>query len=95
MEKEEMDNPVRDIGIIVVALLVCAWWWFIAKEAASRKYIVLLGVCWLVAGITYNIGKWFDIPVMGFIVLPALVGSFYFFIRAALSERKFKKSLKD
>lgn len=95
LEKEEMDNPFRDIGIIVVILLVCAWWWFITKEAATRKYILLWGICLLVTGIAYNIAKSVDIlalrGALGMIGVFAFLGVIYFLIKAALSERKAKK----
>ncbi|MGD9394770.1 MAG: hypothetical protein PVJ81_07465 [Dehalococcoidia bacterium] len=94
-----MYNPSFDIGFTIFSVLFCVWWWFVAKEKASRKYIIFLGICWLVAGISHIIGKPFDIPALrgalgGGIVL-ALLGSIYFFIKAALSERKAKKKSPD
>jgi len=96
-----MYNPSGDIVFIIVAVLFCAWWWFIAKGATSRKYILLLGICWLVAGITYIIGNSFDMPtsalgVLGLVGIFAFIGSIYFLIKAIISERKAKKkSLHD
>ena len=91
LEKEGMDDLFKDIFPALLGVVFCAWWWFTAKEADTKKYILLLGICWLVVGITYNIGKLFDISALiaacGFVFL----GSIYFFIKAALSERKAKK----
>jgi hypothetical protein len=90
-----MDITFNDIFPAVLAVLFCAWWWFIAKEAASRKYIILLGICWLLTGTAYIIAKSFDIPGLMVIVLLAFPGSIYFLIKAALSERKAKKKSSD
>jgi hypothetical protein len=90
-----MNDLFKDILPALIGVVFCAWWWFIAKEATSRKYILLLGICWLVLGIAYNIGKSFDISALmvmcGFIFL----GVIYFFIRAALSEHKARKKSPD
>jgi hypothetical protein len=93
-------NPLRDIGITIFAVLFCAWWWFVAKEATSKKYIILLGICWLTTGIAYIINKSFDMPTASSLVLDvlgisAIIGIVYFYIRALLSERKAKKKSAD
>jgi hypothetical protein len=95
LEKERMDDLFKVFFPALLGVAFCAWWWFIAKEAKSRKYIISLGMCLLIFGIAYIIGKSFDIPALrgalAFIGLCALIGSIYFFIKAALSERKAKK----
>jgi hypothetical protein len=92
-------DPLHDIVFAIVAVAFCAWWWFIAKNTASRKYIILLGICWLVASIDHIIGKSFDIPtlrgVLGGVGVLALLGSICFLIKAILLERKAKKKSPD
>jgi len=86
-----MDDLFKYIFPALLGVVFCAWWWFIAKEAKSRKYIISLGICWLVVGITYNIGKSFNIDPLMLVSGLAFLVAIYFFIKAALSERKAKK----
>jgi hypothetical protein len=90
-----MYDPLYDVGFTIFAVVFCAWWWFIAKDSATRKYIISLGICWVVAGTSHMVIKSFDIPsltgLLSLIGLLALCGSIYFLIKAALSERKAKK----
>ena len=99
LEIEEMYKPFYDIGFIIFSVVLCVWWWFNAKEATSKKYILLLGICWFVAGTDHIIGKSFDIPALrgalAFIGLCALIGGIYFFIKVIISERKAKKKSQD
>jgi len=90
-----MADLFNNIFPALLGVVFCAWWWFIAKEAKSRKYIISLGICWLVAGIAYIIAKSFDIPGLMVIVLLAFLVAIYFLIKAALSERKAKKKSPD
>jgi hypothetical protein len=94
-----MDNLLTDMGPAIVAILACGWWWFLAKEAASRKYIILMGICWLVCGIGYTIGRSFDISelggALGGLIVLASIGSVYFFIKAIRSERKARNKPPD
>jgi uncharacterized membrane-anchored protein len=90
-----MYDPLYDIGFTIFAVVFCAWWWFIAKDATTRKYIIFLGICWLLTGMAYIIAKSFDIPGLMVIVLLALLGSIYFLIKAALSAHKAKKKSPD
>lgn len=90
-----MDGLFKDIFPALLCVVACAWWWLITKDAATRKYIILLGICWVVAGTSHMVVKSFDIPsltgLLSLIGLLALCGSIYFLIKAALSERKAKK----
>ena len=79
----------------LLGVVFCVWWWFITKEATTRKYVLLWCVCVLVTGIAYIIAKSFDIPGLMMIAGLPLLGSFYFLIRAILSERKAKKKSSD
>jgi lipopolysaccharide export LptBFGC system permease protein LptF len=94
-----MDDLFRDIGPVLFGVLACTWAWFVVKSASSRKYVILLGICWLVAGIAYNIGKFFDATTLrgalGGIIVLALLSSLYFLIKFILSERKAKKKPPD
>jgi hypothetical protein len=86
-----MDGLFKDIFPALFCVVACAWWWLITKDAATRKYILSLGICWLVAGTSYTIAKSFDILGLMVIVLLAFLFAIYFLIKAALSERKAKK----
>jgi hypothetical protein len=94
-----MGDLFKDIFPALLGVVFCAWWWFIAKEAATRKYILALGICWLVMGISYSIAKSVDIlalrGALGMIGVFVFLGSIYFLIKAALSERKAKKKPPD
>ena len=88
-----MEDLVRDISITVLAIILCARWYFIAKNPASRKYILLIGVCFVITGVAYINAKAFDIgPLMGISIL-AFLGMFYFLIKAIRSEHKAIKNL--
>jgi membrane protein CcdC involved in cytochrome C biogenesis len=90
-----MGNPVFDLIIAILVLVACVWWWFKAKEATTKKYVLLLGICWAVTVISYIIGDSFDIaPLMGVCIL-AFICVIYFYIKAILSQRKAKKKSAD
>ena len=86
-----MDGLFKDIFPALLCVVACAWWWLITKDATTRKYILSLGICWLVVGITYNIGKSFNIAPLMLVSGLAFLSAIYFIIKAALSERKAKK----
>jgi apolipoprotein N-acyltransferase len=92
-------SQITGIVVCIFMVLLSVRWWFTAKEAVSKKYILALGICWLVMGISYSIGKLFDITalrgVMGLTGILAFLGMIYFLIRAILSERKAKKEQPD
>ena len=90
-----MDITFNDIFPAILAVVFCAWWWFITKDTATRKYILLCGVCLLVTGIAYIIAESFDIPPLMLTSVLAFLGFVYFLIRATLSERKAKKKSSD
>lgn len=86
-----MDNLVRDIVIITIAISACVRWWFIAKEATSRRYILLLGVCVIISVISHIIRDLFNVDPLMAVSILAFLGFIYFFIKALLSERRAKK----
>ena len=86
-----MDTLVRDIGITVFAILACARWWHIAKDVASRKYILLCGLCFLVTGISYITGESLDISSLMLVSGIAFLGFIYYLVKAIRSEGRAKK----
>jgi hypothetical protein len=90
-----VDNPVRDVVIAILVATTCGWWWFIAKEAASRKYILLWGVCFVISCIANIIAGSFNIDALTGVAILAFLGMIYFLIRAILSERKATKKPPD
>lgn len=85
-----MDNIVRDLIVIVLAIWITIWWWRTAKVRASRKYIILAGISLIISGISSIIKELLDILAFSAIWVVSMIIFVYFFIRAALSERKAK-----
>ena len=90
-----MDITFNDIFPAILAVVFCAWWWFITKETATRKYVLLWGVCFVSSCIANIIGDSFNIDPLIAVAILAFIGSIYFLIKAALSERKAKKKSSD
>lgn len=85
-----MDNLTKNLIVAIFAIAYFVWWWSIAKEARYRRYILLTGLCFLVAGAAAFIGVSMDLPFLGPIGLVALVLAFYFLIKAALAAHRVK-----
>ena len=95
-----MDNyQISGLVVNIFMIFLSVRWWFTAKEAASKKYILALGICLLVMGISYIIATSFDITALrgalGLTGISAFLAFFYFLIKATLSERKAKKKSSD
>ncbi len=88
--KEEMDNLGREIVVLILIVSVSIWWWYTAKRSESRKYILLWGICTILAILSYIILRLWDIMFFAFMGLLALIGIIYFCIKALLSESKVK-----
>jgi hypothetical protein len=86
-----MGDLFKDIFPALLGVVFCAWWWFIAKEAASKKYIILWGVCFVISCIANIIAGSFNIDALIGVAILTFLGSIYFLIKAALSEHKAKK----
>ena len=90
-----MNHIIEAIAITTVTALLLIRWWYVAKEAKSRKYIFLLGICVLTGGMSYIIATSYDILFLGLIALVAYPTGIYLFIRAALSEHRTKNKISD
>ena len=91
-----MDNS-QIMGIVVYIFVAfwCVRWWFTSKGTSYRKYTLLLSISWLVTGIAYIIGDLFNIAPLMVVCILAFLSTFYFLIKAGLSERKAKKKSPD
>ena len=85
----------KDIFIFLLAILLTIngiKWWLSTKGYPYRKYILLSGICWVVAIMAYifanafHIGQFFPVMFISFILYMS------FAIKAALAERKFRKT---
>ena len=86
-----MDYWIRDILILLVIAVASIKWWFTATDIQCKKYIIYLGIFFLISFISDTIGNIFDISFLLAFAGVAALGFVYFLIKAILAERKAKK----
>ena len=91
-----MNSYIGDIVFIGVVIYVCAWWFISSKNKTIKKYVVIVGILYIIVVVTYNARKLLDLPASAFLALlglGSLIGALVFSVKAILLKRRLKRRL--
>lgn len=86
-----MDYWIRDILILLVISVASINWWFTATDIQCKKYIIYLGIFFLISFIFDTIGNIFNISFLLAFAGVAALGFVYFLIQALRAQHRSKK----